>query len=434
MHPVIKTTLRMTITVLNSAFFKGSKAALVILIATICVFASPSLLAQSTGLSGYNLQLFRPTVDGKGVITVNGSGVLGHLQPHVGFYSNFSQGLLTATTPVGNRLEIVDSFLTGDVVASIGLWDRVNVGVDIPVFFFERGRNFNTAAVFDTYGVGDARLDIKVQALRDRPRMPGVALLSSVYLPTGETSKFTGYKNVGYQGTVIVDKEFDCFYVAANIGYRFAWQQTAANIDYDDELTFGAGVVVPLPLQDRSVELIAEIYGSSVIKDPKEITTPVEALGGVRAHFGNGLALTVAGGAGLTDGAGSPTYRVLAGITYTFGRKPAVGSIRETIYFDSDKWLIRPKHMDVLDNVALAVKKGKKIEVIVAGHADSTESTRYNLQVSKKRALNVKDYLIKRGINPDSIFIRYYGETQPVATNKTREGRAQNRRVNITSK
>ena len=69
--------------------------------------------------------------------------------------------------------------------------------------------------------------------------------------------------------------------------------------------------------------------------------------------------------------------------------------------------------------------------VIAVGHTDSTGNAAYNLALSTRRANAVKDYLVSKGIEKNRVYTEGKGLTQPVADNRTREGRAKNRRVEI---
>ena len=85
----------------------------------------------------------------------------------------------------------------------------------------------------------------------------------------------------------------------------------------------------------------------------------------------------------------------------------------------------------ILDELVSKVQ-GINLEVMVAiGHTDSIGSDAYNQRLSMRRAEAVKAYLVSKGIEQDRVATEGKGEKQPVASNKTREGRAQNRRVEI---
>jgi OOP family OmpA-OmpF porin len=101
------------------------------------------------------------------------------------------------------------------------------------------------------------------------------------------------------------------------------------------------------------------------------------------------------------------------------------------VLFDFDKAVIKPEGKSKLDDISNKVK-GVNLEVVIAiGHADSIGSDAYNQRLSVRRAESVKAYLVSKGIEPNRIYTEGKGEKQPVADNKTREGRAKNRRVEI---
>jgi len=101
------------------------------------------------------------------------------------------------------------------------------------------------------------------------------------------------------------------------------------------------------------------------------------------------------------------------------------------VLFDFDKSVVKPEGKSKLDDLSNKVK-GINLEVVIAiGHADSIGSDAYNQKLSVRRAESVKAYLVSKGIEPNRIYTEGKGEKQPVADNKTREGRAKNRRVEI---
>ena len=99
--------------------------------------------------------------------------------------------------------------------------------------------------------------------------------------------------------------------------------------------------------------------------------------------------------------------------------------------FDFDKSVLKPAAIASLNSLAGKVKS-LTLEVIVAvGHTDSIGTDAYNQKLSIRRAEAVKKYLVSQGIEAKRIYVEGKGESQPVADNKTAEGRAKNRRVQI---
>jgi len=100
-------------------------------------------------------------------------------------------------------------------------------------------------------------------------------------------------------------------------------------------------------------------------------------------------------------------------------------------FFDFDKAVVKAEGKAKLDDLIGKVK-GINLEVIIAvGHTDSVGSDAYNQKLSVRRAEAVKAYLVSKGIEKNRVYTEGKGEKQPVADNKTKEGRAKNRRVEI---
>ena len=100
-------------------------------------------------------------------------------------------------------------------------------------------------------------------------------------------------------------------------------------------------------------------------------------------------------------------------------------------FFDFDKAVLKPAGKAKLDEL-IAKVKGVNLEVIIAvGHTDSVGSDAYNQKLSLRRSAAVKAYLVSKGIEKNRVYTEGKGEKQPVADNKTKDGRAKNRRVEI---
>jgi OmpA-OmpF porin, OOP family len=101
------------------------------------------------------------------------------------------------------------------------------------------------------------------------------------------------------------------------------------------------------------------------------------------------------------------------------------------INFDFDKAVIKPEAEPVLDAAVDVLKENPDVKVRVGGHTDSVGTDAYNQGLSERRAKSVRDYLVAHGIDASRLTAVGFGESQPVADNKTKDGRAQNRRVTL---
>jgi OOP family OmpA-OmpF porin len=99
--------------------------------------------------------------------------------------------------------------------------------------------------------------------------------------------------------------------------------------------------------------------------------------------------------------------------------------------FDFDKAVLKPEGTAKLDKLVADIK-GVNIEVVIAvGHTDNAGPDSYNQKLSVRRAEAVKAHLVSAGIESNRVYTEGKGEKQPVADNKTKEGRAKNRRVEV---
>ena len=118
---------------------------------------------------------------------------------------------------------------------------------------------------------------------------------------------------------------------------------------------------------------------------------------------------------------------------------PPVAAPRAEVYrldadalFDTAKWVIKPAGKSKIDEVVKAMKAKPDTKAVVEGHTDARGSDAYNQRLSERRAGSVADYMVKGGVSRSRLSTRGYGESKPVADNKSAEGMQRNRRVEIT--
>ena len=106
------------------------------------------------------------------------------------------------------------------------------------------------------------------------------------------------------------------------------------------------------------------------------------------------------------------------------------GRVTLDVHFDFDKWNIKPKYHEEIRRFSEVMKKYPDMKVTIEGHTCPIGGPAYNMGLSQRRADSVRSYLIENfGIEGSRLTAIGYGLTRPIASNKTPEGRKQNRRV-----
>ena len=112
--------------------------------------------------------------------------------------------------------------------------------------------------------------------------------------------------------------------------------------------------------------------------------------------------------------------------------KMAPTYVIEGVNFDTDSAALKPAATAKLDEVVTGLNKHPEVRYEIRGYTDSTGSADYNIGLSDRRAKSVQGYLVKKGVSADQVrSVNGFGEEDPVASNRTKQGRAQNRRVEI---
>jgi outer membrane protein OmpA-like peptidoglycan-associated protein len=102
------------------------------------------------------------------------------------------------------------------------------------------------------------------------------------------------------------------------------------------------------------------------------------------------------------------------------------------VLFDVNKAELKPETISNLNKLAEIMQKYPDTNIVVEGHTDSTGKEDYNMELSKKRANAVSDYLAQQNVARSRMAVNWYGESKPIASNDTEEGKKQNRRVEIS--
>ncbi len=99
--------------------------------------------------------------------------------------------------------------------------------------------------------------------------------------------------------------------------------------------------------------------------------------------------------------------------------------------FDFDRSTVKPEAARILDRLVVFMNENKDKRADLAGYTDNVGSEAYNQALAERRVASVRDYVVKKGVESSRISGQGFGESKPIADNKTADGRAKNRRVEI---
>ena len=120
-----------------------------------------------------------------------------------------------------------------------------------------------------------------------------------------------------------------------------------------------------------------------------------------------------------------------SGVSVTRNGQQIILNMPGNVTFDTGEATIKPQFYEVLNSVALVLAEFNRTIVDVDGFTDSVGSEVSNLDLSRRRARSVAEYLASRRVDPRRLSMQGFGESRPIAPNQTRQGRSQNRRVEI---
>ncbi len=282
---------------------------------TIWAFLAVAPAAWAVGLPA---QTFAPSPHPRDYFTVQGTETLPHLGWGVGAFFNYAQDPLLLRGNDGSlHREVVSDQLTANVLVSFGLFDFMELAVDLPVHLYMAGEGLRDNAEPTTAGIGDLRIIPRFRILDHGGKGFGLAAAAIVTVPTGKAiDPFMGAENATVTPQLMAEVKWGLFRLAADLGYRFAEEANAKDLQVDDELVYGLGVGVK-PGTEK-VEIVAEAFGAAganSLFEKNERRLEVDA--GLKIFPVRGLTVNVGGGAGVLSGYGTPQWRVFAGLGYS---------------------------------------------------------------------------------------------------------------------
>ncbi|HYO60056.1 MAG TPA: OmpA family protein, partial [Archangium sp.] len=286
----------------------------------------------TTGLASaqdarFDVQAFRPLGAPQDLVIVGQSRPLSHLSISGGAYLNFALNplVLVATGTHSKALSVVGNRLQLDIMASVGLFDWFELGVDMPLILAQGGDNLEaigTEGFVQSFTPGDLRLTAKVAipGLRRPPEGSGLgaALILGMGLPTGLQEAFASDGATTWTPGLLMDYRFDSgILLALNAGVLLRPERQFAGVQWGNAATFGLGAEVPI-VRRWGITAVGMFSGSTPINKlpdkPRQI--PAEVLLGLRWYSSLGLTFTVGGGGGCGCSLTAPTLRLFTSIIW----------------------------------------------------------------------------------------------------------------------
>lgn len=277
-------------------------------------------LAQA---QGFDAQRYVPPAGAAGGLLIERAQVPRHLGGSVGLFVNYADDSVVLRDPDSGEIlsRPLDALFGMDLLGSFALFDRLELAIDIPVMVLYAGDTLRLGPtpLVAAPGLGDVRLVPKVVLLETGSQngfQLGAAL--PITLPTGDAEALRGAGELSLEPRVLLGLWTDVVDVHGSAGLR-----VRPGLDPLDpignELTFGAGLAVAAIPGERGLDLLLEGTGAADLtrKGPALTDLPFELLGGLEWRPARDWALTAGAGPGLTDGLGTPDFRVVVGLRYT---------------------------------------------------------------------------------------------------------------------
>ena len=441
------------------------------------MFLNQNLIANSRASDFEN---FNPTTRAD-YFSVHSSRMLEVGQFNLGLFLDFA---LNSFPKIKNDAEVCcdkrdgysDHLIANHFVFSLGLHENFDIGFSIPVILVQSNDD-SEKVDFNAKGLQSIHINSKVRVFGDD--YTGVALVFNVGKNFVKDNPFVG-DDAGL--TYIFEAAYsravtDGVDLAFNLGYKRTDKgDSLYSADFpvepiSDQLlwAFAMGISV-----SESTKYIAEVYGGFALGDYKsdldrEDNHAEILLGFEYNRSGSPFIFHAGVGTELTHAIGTPDLRVFFGVNwqgslwYRHKEAPEVQTVEDgelytpknhsvtdpamtqpknvvkpkidrivakSINFKPGSYsAISPASLQEIQKIAEQLKRRDFNHVIVEGHTDSSGNSQNNLILSEKRAQTVKGLLVKHGLPADRIEAKGYGDTIPIAENKTEAGRAKNRRV-----
>jgi outer membrane protein OmpA-like peptidoglycan-associated protein len=279
----------------------------------------------------FTLERFRIAADREGVLDVEWGGTLRRGQWDLGLWVGTADDPLVVVERMGDERErvgrLVDHRVGGQLVATIGILDFLQAGIELPVIF-SQDQSLGSAPLgmggdLSSIGLGDLRIIPKLGLLTAARHGVNLAIIPAATFPSSTSDDYFGEQSASFAPEIAISRAFGAVRLATNVGYRTRKLARVANLEVNDEIfgRLGAGYRFSDaggPPVELDLTLAAATRANDFLGDASN--NYVELLGGLQYLFAQPVLGFVAGGAGLNEGFGAPDWRVLLGARFGLTR------------------------------------------------------------------------------------------------------------------
>lgn len=407
---------------------------------SLIIFLAAFYSTNASAASRFNIIGPTPVTDGGPFFSVLDSSTLAQWQWSLGTALIYAHRPLTAMTG-GTKVDIVGRTLAEHFYGSIGFTNWFNFSLNMPIVWHNRFRNPDSLPQpSNKISLSDLEIILKFRLL-SRERFPiGLSLAPFVTIPTGKEDYFVGDDGFTGGARMIVDADIGKrVTLAANVGGLARKRFNAYGLNFKEQFLLSSALSIKI------IDLFS-VVGEIETRTPfgnflgTRDTTLTEGRAGLQWHLGRNRNMILNTGAnfGITYGAGVPRFGIITAFTYKSSvRKPrlrkAIEPLYTSVHFGSGEVKITDKAAMILSEIADLILNARFVEeILLEGHTDSVGSRSFNKALGKRRADAVQNYLRRRTtVDPQKLVTISHGEERPIDTNKTSEGRAKNRRVEV---
>ena len=291
------------------------------------IFGTGALAEEVTGVE-LSADTFRPALDASGVLDVESGALSPHLGADVGLFTGYLLNPLVLRQSTDKGLQNVGALVAhrwnAHVVGSLGLFDWVQLGIDLPLVLLQGGEGLDAAQVGNianqqlaVAGLGDLRLRPKIRILRRQDFGVDLAFMPTVVVPSHfPMGGYLGDAGFGIAPELAISTELGGLVLASNVAALMRDDTTTNQLGISHELVFRGAIAYLFESINLRTDLSVRTSTSLLRPYSQAGQSPLEAIAGIRWEALQGLYLQSGVGIGLITGPGTPDARAFVGLRY----------------------------------------------------------------------------------------------------------------------